>query len=178
MSLGFLVFPAPLVKTRMICCICSGVSLGSGGGDTAFFVSGLGLDEDAIVLLLVGNGCVSSDEILLSRYIFRSLRLASVQYTRVIIHPVPLGRFLFPLGRSPDRQLVQRFCHSVLRWDPTTGHNPFAELYATGNNTRLWSEATLCLYISWGTRILSLQILQNWLACFEWSVEGYYLVQW
>jgi len=44
----------------MICCICSGVSLGSGG--TSFpLVSGLGLDVDAIVFLLVGTASVSSD---------------------------------------------------------------------------------------------------------------------
>ena len=58
--LGFFVFPAPPVKAPIIYCICSGVRLGIGG--TSFpLVSGLGLDVDAIVFLLVGTASVSSE---------------------------------------------------------------------------------------------------------------------
>jgi len=54
------VFPAPPVKAPIICCICSGVRLGSGG--TSFLlVSRLGLDVDAMVFLLVGTAAVSSE---------------------------------------------------------------------------------------------------------------------
>jgi len=58
--LGFLVFPASLVKAPMMCCICSGVRLR--GRSTAFpLVSGLGLDVDAMVFLLVRTASLSSD---------------------------------------------------------------------------------------------------------------------
>jgi len=55
------VFPAAPVQAPMICCICSRVRLGRGGGDVAsVFVSELGVDEDAIVFLLLGTVSVSS----------------------------------------------------------------------------------------------------------------------
>jgi len=44
----------------MICCISSGVRFGSGGTSLPL-VSGLGLDVDAIVFLLVGSSSVSSE---------------------------------------------------------------------------------------------------------------------
>jgi len=59
LDFGLLCVPAPQVKAPIICCICSGVRLGSGG--TSFpLVSGLGLDVDALVFLRVGNASVSS----------------------------------------------------------------------------------------------------------------------
>jgi len=46
----------------MICCISSGVRLdGRGGVSSLPFVSGLGVDVDAIVFLLVGTAFVSSE---------------------------------------------------------------------------------------------------------------------
>ena len=55
-------FPDPPVKAPMICCICSGVRLdGKGGSAFLPFVSGLGVDVDAIVFLLVGTGSVLSE---------------------------------------------------------------------------------------------------------------------
>jgi len=56
------VFPDPPVKAPMICCIWSGVRLdGRGGAASLNFVSGLGVDVDAIVFLLVGTASVSSE---------------------------------------------------------------------------------------------------------------------
>jgi len=56
------VFPAPLVKVAMMWCIGSGMRLGSGGGDaSSHVVSGLGLNEDASVFLLVGTASVLSE---------------------------------------------------------------------------------------------------------------------
>ena len=48
------------VKAPIICCICSGVMLGSGCSSFPL-VSGLGLDVDPIVLLLVGTASFSSE---------------------------------------------------------------------------------------------------------------------
>jgi len=60
--LGFFVFPDSPVKAPMICCICSGVRVdGKGGASSLPFVSGLRLDVDAIVFLLVGTVSVSSE---------------------------------------------------------------------------------------------------------------------
>ena len=54
-------FPDPPVKVPMICCIWSGVRLnGKGRSSPLPFVSGLGVDVDAIVFLLVGTASVSS----------------------------------------------------------------------------------------------------------------------
>ena len=55
-------FPAPPVKAPIICYICSGVRLdGSGGASPLPFVSGFGVDVEAIVFLLVGTASVSSE---------------------------------------------------------------------------------------------------------------------
>ena len=55
-------FPDPPVKAPMICCIWSGVRLdGRGGASSLPFVSGLGVDVDAIVFLLVGAASVLSE---------------------------------------------------------------------------------------------------------------------
>jgi len=56
------VFPASLFKAAMMSCIGSGMRLGSGGGDaSSHVVSGLGLNEDASVFLLVGTASVLSE---------------------------------------------------------------------------------------------------------------------
>ena len=55
-------FPDSPVKAPMICCIGSGVRLdGKGGSASLPFVSGLHVDVDAIVFLLVGTASVSSE---------------------------------------------------------------------------------------------------------------------
>jgi len=59
--LGFFVFPTPPVKAPMICCICSGVrSDGRGGAASLPLMSGLSVDVDEIVFLLVDTASVLS----------------------------------------------------------------------------------------------------------------------
>jgi len=50
------------------------------------------------------------------------------------------------------------------------------EVWATGNDTRLCTKRAFVLYILGRRRILSLQIVRDWRAWHERSVEGYCLV--